>query len=296
MLKNKKISLSQFEVFLVVADSLSFTLAANTLGVSRASISQSIKALERELEVPLFLRTTRSISLTSEGESLFEQCYRLRYELDNTRDLVRSFHNKPKGKLKISCNPFLAEKVLFPILVQYKELFPDVELIVVIEERIPDFDKDQTDIAFGVNWKAPDDLIARKIGETRYMLCASPNYLKLYGAPNGLEDLKKHNFIPHTSRHTSLVGLKDASMYINLSSNISSNNVNFIKKCVLDGLGIAQFHDYVVKDEIEKGELIEVLQNVFNEKESLFIYYQKNRFVQPKLKELVKLILERVRL
>ncbi|MFC4892311.1 LysR family transcriptional regulator [Pseudofrancisella aestuarii] len=296
MLKNKKISLSQFEVFLVVANSLSFTLAANILGVSRASISQSIKALEKELEVPLFLRTTRSISLTSEGESLFEQCSRLRYELDNARALIKSFHKKPKGKLKISCNPFLAEKVLLPILMQYKEQFPDVELIIVVEERIPDFDKEQTDIAFGVNWKAPDDLIARKIGETRYVLCASPRYLKKYGVPKNLEDLKKHNFIPHISRHTSLVGLKDANSYINISSDISSNNVSFIKKCVLDGLGIAQFHEYAAIEEIKRGDLIEVLPAVFNEKESLFIYYQKNRFVQPKIKELVKIILERVQI
>jgi DNA-binding transcriptional LysR family regulator len=88
------------------------------------------------------------------------------------------------------------------------------------------------------------------------------------------------------------VSLKKNISNLCLHPDIQSNSIEFIKSCVLSGLGVAQFHDYVVLDEIKQGKLVELLPDHFKENEPLYIYYQKHRFVQPKVKELVKIILD----
>jgi DNA-binding transcriptional LysR family regulator len=136
--------------------------------------------------------------LTHEGQLFLSQCLKLKYELDSTRELISGFHSEPKGKLKISCNPMLAETFLLPKLIKYKERFPKVALDILIEERMPDIKYEKIDLVFGVNWPAPDEIIARKIRNTRYVLCASPEYIKKYGTPESIKDLKQHFYIPPT--------------------------------------------------------------------------------------------------
>ncbi len=293
-MKNSKPSLAQFETFLVVAEFKNFTKSAKYLETTKASISLAVKALEDEMGVPLFIRTTRSVTLTHQGELLYTQCQKLKEELDLTRNLVSGLHNAPKGILRISCNGALSETHLLPKLQRYMQKFPQVKIDVRFEERMPDMKHENIDLAFGVNWPGPDDIIARKICYTRYIMCASPDYLKQHGTPASLIDLNNHAYIPHSGRSlkTPLVGLKNKPpTSLHLSNPIQANNIQFIKSCVLKGMGIAQFHDYMVQNEIESGELVEILSDQFNEKEDLFIYYQKNRYVLPKVRQLVNLIL-----
>ena len=294
MRSSKELSLAHFEVFLVVVEKKSFTDAAKHLGVTKASISHAVKILEEELGTPLLIRTTRSMHLTHEGELFLSQCLKLKYELDSTRDLIKGFHSDPKGRLKISCNPMLSETLLLPKIIKYKQKYPNIDLDITIEERMPDIINEKIDLVFGVNWPAPDDIIARKISSTRYVLCVSPSYLSIHGTPKSVEDLKNHTYIPHSGRDnkTPLVSLKIDMVNLNLSPKIQSNSIEFIKSCVLAGLGIAQFHEYVVLDDIKQGKLIELFPGDFKGNEPLFIYYQKHRFVQPKVKELVKIILD----
>src|SRR5579863_8165551 len=104
-----KLALQHFETFLEVANQGSFTTAASILGVSKTAVSQTIRLLEESLKVSLFIRSTRRISLTDEGEMLFRQCQRLKDELDITRSLVGKFNQSPTGTLRISCNAYMAE-------------------------------------------------------------------------------------------------------------------------------------------------------------------------------------------
>ncbi|MCF6807988.1 LysR family transcriptional regulator [Thiotrichales bacterium 19S9-12] len=292
-MKERKLSLSNFETYLVVANLLSFTKAAKQLGISKAAISHAIKSLEDEFGLPLFIRTTRKISLTTEGELLLDQCQKLNQALDNTRSLAQKFHNNPIGKLKIMSNATLAEKYLLPCLLIYRKKFPNVSIEILIEERRPNLLEEDIDLVFGVNWPAPNDVIRRKVGETRYILCASPKYLKIHGEPQSISELKNHNYIPHSGReeHTPVIGLKK-SLQPNILSNLSSNNIEFIKACVLNGIGIAQFHEYNVIKDIKSGMLKALVIHEFNDILPLYIYYKKNRFVLPKVRQLVNIILD----
>ena len=278
-------SLQQFEIFLEVARSHGFTAASKKLGVTKAAVSHSIKNLEKSLQVPLFIRTTRSISLTDEGRLLYDQCERLQSELDVARNLVGTFKQQPQGTLRISTNPYLAESLLLPTLEVYQEKYSNVDVEILVEERLPDMQQEEIDIVFGINWPAPDDVIARKIGETRYMLVASPAYLKQYGVPTNIEELKNHRYIPHCGRAKGdiIVDLKKP-IDLNLNTPLEINNAALMKTCAIAGMGIIQLHDYMIKDEVDTGKLVEILPGYLNKAIPLYIYYHKYRFVQPKIR------------
>ncbi len=287
----KKIPISLFEVFYELILNGSFTNTAKALSVTKAAISHSIKLLEKELKVDLINRTTRTLSLTHEGNILFDYCVNLQQEIIKVRDLAESFHSEPSGILKISTIPFFARKILLKLIKEYSKNFPKVQVEVSVEEKLPNFKTQEADIVLGVNWPPPEDIIARKLAKTRYVLCASPNYINEKGIPKNLEDLSNHRVIPHRSRSTSLVNTKN-NIKVNISNpSLSADSIDFIKECTLDGLGVAQFHEYIVKQELEEGKLVEILADEFSSEQSLFIYYPKNKFVQPKIREFVNLVL-----
>lgn len=158
---------------------------------------------------------------------------------------------------------------------------------------MPDFRTQETDIILGVNWTPPEDIIARKAATTRYILCASPAYLQQNGTPKSLADLANHNYIPRKSRVTPLVNIKENKLNPRtFLSKFSANNIKFIKEFVLTGFGIAQFHEIYCNKKIQAGGLFELLKDEFLEQQDIFIYYQKNKFVQPKVKEFVNLVLK----
>ncbi|AEB27940.1 LysR family transcriptional regulator [Francisella hispaniensis] len=290
MNKHKNISISLFEAFYQLVVHGSFTNTAKALGISKAAVSHTIKQLEKELRVDLLNRTTRSLSLTHEGRLLFNYCRNLQNEIDNIRDLAESFHKEPSGTLKISTSSFFAQNILINLIKEYSKKFSKVKIEVSIEEKMPDFKANEVDIIFAVNWTPPEDIVARKIATTRYVLCASPTYLKKNGFPSNLSDLANHNYIPHKSRTTALVNTKNNKINPQtLPYSISANNIDFIKECVLNDFGIAQFHEYIVKNEIQNGQLIELLKDDFFDQQDIYIYYPKNKFVQPKVKEFVNL-------
>lgn len=286
-----KPSLKQFEYFLTVAQCQGFSAAAKQLAVSKTAVSNTIKQLEKELGVDLLIRTTRKVSLTEEGQLLLNQCQKLRQQLDITRNLVGSFHSQPSGLLTLSCNPFFAETHLMPLVFAYQKAFPKVRVEILLDERMPNMAEEMVDIVFGVNWPAPPEVVARPIAKTRYVLCAAPQYLKEYGTPSTINELSSHHFISHLGRQSpcSLVQLKQ-QLQPKMQCNLALNHIGLIKSCVLQGKGISQFHDYMVQEELADGALIELLAEKFYSEIPLYIYYQKHRFIQPKIRQFVKLV------
>ncbi len=286
----KQPSLQQFEVFLAVADQNSFTAAAKQLGVTKAAVSHQVRQLEESLKAPLFKRSTRRITLTDEGEQLAQQCRRLQRELNTARQMISQFETEPSGTLRISCNPYLLNDQLMPLIKQYQQLFPNVEIDLLVEERMPDMDKESIDCVYGVNWPPPLDIIARPIGKTRYILCASAAYLKQHGTPKKLKDLEHHRYIAHSGRdrNNTITQLKSPQQ-LKLNIPLRMNNASGMKQAALNGLGIVQLHDYVVNDALESGDLVEVLAHELKPAIDLFIYYNKYHYVQPKVRQFVTL-------
>lgn len=289
----KTATLQNFETFIAVAHSGGFTAAAEVLGISKAAVSQAVRQLESAMQVALFYRSTRKVQLTEEGKILYEQCLNLQKELEITKNILTSFGSKPVGRLKVSCNPYLADTLLLNNLKTYRQKFPKVAVEVLLEERMPDMEKEKVDIVLAINWPAPPQIVARAIGTTRYVLCASAAYLKKHGVPQTIDDLQNHHYIPHSGRSPSnvIAGLKK-KQDLNLNAHLSVNHAHFMKQCALQDLGIVQLHDYMVAPELKSGQLIEVLQGYLQSAQPLYIYFQKNRFVLPKVRQFLNLFFE----
>lgn len=141
--------LDRFEIFTLVAQTCSLSQAAQHLSLTKASLSKHIKQLESDLGVDLFLRTKQRLQLTDQGERLLQQCLRLKKELDDTRAICQEFHALPKGTLHIVALDYFAKKMFYPRLQAFMEKYPQLEIIIDISERVPNFDQEQVDIAVG---------------------------------------------------------------------------------------------------------------------------------------------------
>ena len=290
--KGKKVSASHLEMFYTLVSSGNFTMAGKHLGISKAAVSNTIKILEKELEVTLINRTTRTMSLTDEGTLLYDQCEQLHQKITEIKEITDSFHDKPSGILRISSSSFFAHKALPQIIKSYQEKFPLVDIEVNIEERIYDFKEDSLDLIFGVSWTPPDNLVARKIISTKYVLCASKTYINKNGKPKSINELASHKHVTHKGRTAAIVCLNESIFETPIDNTLLSNNAAFIKECILNGLGIGQLHEYLIRDEIKNGELISLLEDVFKKEIGIYMYYQKDKFVKPKVKEFVKIAME----
>lgn len=285
-----QITLHHFETFLIVAETGSFTIAAKKLGNSKAAISQTIKAMETQLQIPLFIRTTRKVTLTDEGRLLLTQCKRLQNELEIARNLISNFSHEPTGSLRISCNSSYAESNITYLVEKYIDEFPKVKVELIAEERMPNMQQEQIDVVFGVSWPVSEEVVRQEMGTTRYVLCASPEYLAKHGTPKTIKELEQHSYIHHIGRPKDeiVMDLKH-KVNLNIIPKLVMNNATIMKQVALENFGIIQVHDYVVKKELEEGSLVEILSEFINPRIPLYIYYQKHRFVQPKIRQFVNL-------
>ena len=283
-------SLNHFETFLCVAEQSSFTKAAKQLGISKAAVSRTIRFLETAMQVPLFIRNTRNIYLTEEGEVLFTQCQRLKEELDCTRNAIHDFKKQPTGTLKISTNPYFAKIALLGVLKKYLQQFPEMHVEIMTEERVPDMSSEHIDIVFGINWPAPLDIVAKTIAKTRYVFCASPQYLEENGTPTKISELEQQAYIPHLGRPSNnvITGLKNTPS-LNINAQLKVNQTAFMKECALNDMGIIQLHEYMLRDELAEGTLVEILDDEPKLEIPIYIYFQKHRFVQPKIRQFIHL-------
>ncbi|WP_119343675.1 LysR family transcriptional regulator [Facilibium subflavum] len=286
--------LDRFELFLLVAEFGTITLAAEKLGIAKASLSKQIQRLESDLKINLFLRHKQRLHLTDEGETLLNQCKRLCRELENTRNLCQKFHNEPTGILHVVVFSYFAKHLIYPKLKSFLNQYPKLELIIDSTEKIPDFEKEQIDIAVGFSLPVPnpDEVIQKRMMTTRYILCASPGYFKSHGKPKSLQDLHHHQYISHT-RRTGDYTLKLKPEYsLQLKPYLLVNSVYAMIECAKNDLGLIQLPLYVLKEYLDSGELIQILPEYQACDSDVYYHYPKYAHPQPKLQRFIEFFLK----
>ncbi len=265
----------------------SFSLAAEELHLTKSAISKSIKQLETTFELPLFLRNARYLELTPEGSVFYQHCLNLKAAMQRTQSVIKAMHNEPTGKLKLSVNPSLMKSLVVPIIAKYQQLFPKVVLEVLYQEDNVDMYANEIDIVIGRNLEAPDEIVLKKAFDSDHVLCATPEYIARQGGmPQVVEDLKRFAFIGHINKRSMPIR-SEYPEYINQS--LQMDSILAIKQAVLVGMGISQVHDYVVKRELQSGELIHILPEIKMPR-LLYVYYQKHNYTQPKVQRMLDLI------
>ncbi len=279
--------MSKFErinTFIKVIEENGFAAAARTLQVSPAAVSKQVTKLEKSLGVQLLKRNTRRLQLTEMGEQYYLTCKQALNQVLDIETLITWDQKEPNGILRITSNRYFAENYLLPRLAEFLAYYPKITLNLELAERFPDLSQEGIDILFGVSKLGSDDLICRKVTSTRYVLCASPSYLSQYGYPQIPADLKQHRYITHSMRQpaNSLTFLQQQTIYI--EPFLWLNDASAMLNCALQGLGIIKLHEYMVKEALATGKLIELLPQ-FNEPDlPVYLYYQPSRYLQPKIR------------
>ena len=276
--------LDRFEIFAHVAQTCNLSQTSKHLQLTKASISKQIKKLEVDLGVDLFLRNGQRLHLTDQGEILLQQCLRLKKELDDTRAICKDFHAIPKGILYVVALDYFAKKLIYPRLDGFISKYPQLEIILDISERVPDFEHEQADIAVGFSLVAPNNVIQRSLTATRHIMCASPAYIKKYGEPETLNDLREHRYIGHYARNEICNTHLKSGNEIKIKPTLVLNNVAGMIECAKAGLGIAQLPHYVLEELLNSGELIEVLSSYQAVNAPVYYFYPKFRYTQPKVR------------
>lgn len=279
--------LEKLNSFINIVESNGLAPAARKQGISTAAISKQLTSLEDELGVQLLKRTTRQITLTEVGIQYFQHCKKILADLQEAENAIAGAQDKATGVLKLLCNRYYAFHTIIPRLPEFRQQNPKLEVNIELAERFPDFEKEDIDIAYGISLEGPPELIRKRIEDTTYILCAAPNYLRHYGTPQTIHDLNTHQYISHSMRKPLDVITFKEGKEIYLPSSIVLNDIQAMRECALQGMGIVRLHQYVVADALQSGELVEILPELKTPPIPIYLYYQKSRYLLPKIRRFI---------
>lgn len=290
------INLNNIETFILVVETNSFTRAAKARGISRAAASKHVSQLEQELGVELLIRSTREVALTNEGRLVYEEFRRIADNVTEVEAMLSELKKEPSGLLSVVSGPVFAHKYILPFLDEFIKKYPKISLKLDFRHLMPNMMEEKIDIVVGVFGAGPPDTIQRAVILTRRLLCATPAYLKKAGKLKRTEDLLKHPLIIHpVNLNDPAIQLKDGKK-VNYHPRVVVNDQLAIKKCLLNNMGVGYLQRHVVDEELASGELVEVLQEYMDKKDTIPInlYYMQRRHIHSKTRLFVDFILKNV--
>jgi DNA-binding transcriptional LysR family regulator len=277
--------------FVYVAENESFTLAAKKMDISTAQVSRQISALEKRLNIKLFYRTTRKVSLTEEGRIFYQHCRGVLDGLEAAELAITNFQSKPQGKIHLTTPVTYGEQQILPLINDFMKLYGDIEVSVYLSNQQVSLVEGGYDLAIRVGKLTDSTLMAKKLGSRTNFVCASPEYLTKQGIPHSLSELSKHSCLLGTLDfwHFNEDG-KEKN--IRVKGRLRYNSGHGLVDAALKGLGIVQLPDYYVQNHIESGALISLLENYQEKEEGVWAVYPQNRHLSPRIRLFVDYLSE----
>ncbi|GAB3470053.1 LysR family transcriptional regulator [Massilia terrae] len=275
---------SELEFFVLLARHGSLSAAARALDITPPAASKRLAQMEQRLGVQLVQRTTRSISLTSEGEAYLRHAARILAEIREMEDAVSSGRDAPRGLLRVNATLGFGRTTVAPLISQFVKRHPEVEVQVEVTDRPVDLVESGFDLAIRFGTLPDRRLNARRILSNRRFLCASPKYLERYGTPKTLADLASHRCIIHRQNDDAYgiwrFSRRDHTEVVKVHGSLSSNDGDIVLGWALDGHGILIRSEWDAARFLESGRLRRVLPEFELPSADLFVYYA-SRAKQP---------------
>jgi LysR family transcriptional regulator for bpeEF and oprC len=280
------------QVFTRVVDSNSFTRAADSLGLPRATVTTAVQNLENLLQVRLLNRTTRRISLTPDGAAYYERCARILADLEEAESSFREVARGPKGRLRIDVPAPVGRLVLIPRMCEFHSRYPDIELAIGMGDRPVDLVRESVDCVIRIGELQDSTLVARRIGTMETVTCASPDYIERHGEPVALADLQQHRAVHYFSSRTGRIYDLDFVVEgevteVKVPGKVSVNDADAYVTCGLQGFGIIQPPRFMVQAHLQSGALREVLPQWQPSPMPISVVYLQNRHLSPKVRAFV---------
>lgn len=276
--------------FVNVAETESFTQASKKLAISTAQVSRQVNALEQRLNIKLFYRTTRKVSLTEEGRVFYQHCRGVLDGLDAAERAITNLQSKPQGKIKLTAPVTYGEQHILPLINDFMKQYTDIEITAYLSNQQLDLVDESFDLAIRLGKLSDSSMMAIKLTERTNYVCASPAYLEKHGIPHSLSELHKHSCLLGTRDywHFSVAG-KEKN--IRVTGILRCNSGFGLVDAALKGLGIIQLPDYYIKEHLINGSLITLLDSYKAPDEGIWAIYPQNRHLSPKIRLLVEYLL-----
>jgi len=258
------------QVFLRVVDAGSFSEAARLLRMTPSTISKLIARLETRLGVRLFERSTRRLSLTTEGRIYYERGQMLLNEFDEVERELSQGASSTGGTVRVNASVAFGVLALEPLLPAFWQAYPNVVVDLSLSDEIVDLYLDRTDVAFRIGPLPNSTMMARKIGTAKRKIVAAPAYLDKNGTPISVDDLARHNCLGFNFRRSAPVWpIKESGRIVDraVQGALLANNGETVRRMAVAGVGLARLGDYHARADIKEGRLVEVLTDVVAEDE-----------------------------
>lgn len=292
--------LQSLTLLVEILDAGNLSAAARRLKMSRANVSYHLNQLERSVGAQLVRRTTRRAEATEIGQRLYQHGLAIQSELQAARESASALGQGLVGRVRLSVPSGYGQLVMSDWLIEFKRQYPGIVLDVLFENRIEDLLRDEVDIAVRVIPEPPQNLVARELGPVRYVACASRAYAEAHALPTQLDQLASAPVVTaavvgRQLRMSAYQG--EERREVILEPTLISENFLFLRQAILAGLGIGLVPDYVVQEDVRRGEVLTALDDwrlsIFGTR--MFMLYMPNRQHTRATRTFIDFILERAR-
>ncbi len=286
--------LEAMTIFLAAIDRGSLSAASRHLGIPLATVSRRISELEAYLKTGLLLRGNRQLVLTETGRTYAASCRRLIEELDEVERIATGEYQSPQGELVISLPQVMGRLHGVPVVTDFLLAYPDISARVQLSDRHINLLEDNVDVALRTGELPDSSLVALRVGAVRQILCASPAYLAVHGTPRTLNDLTEHNCIEYEGQDVGSRWVIQGQT-VEVSGRLSVNSIEGAAAAAREGAGIARLLSYQVKDWLDSGALVTVLEGSTLPSVPVHLVYSSRRQVPLKLRVFLDFAVTRLR-
>jgi DNA-binding transcriptional LysR family regulator len=285
------------QVFSQVVESGSFAKAADRLGISTSAASRQVAELEAHLQTRLLNRTTRRVSLTESGRAFYERSVQLLADLQEAEQEAARAAVVPRGTIRLTAAVNFGVRHLAPAIAEFLAAHREVRFDVSLSDRIVDLVEEGFDLGIRIGAAGSEHIVARKLGETRLVPCASPGYLARHGAPQSPEQLEGHNCLTYE-----YVTPKDLWRFrdpaggeraVRVKGNLHSNNGDLLAEAAARGAGVVFEPAFIVGPEVRAGRLVPLLQDYVPAPGPIYAVYPSRKHLSAKVRLFVDFLVAR---
>jgi DNA-binding transcriptional LysR family regulator len=289
--------------FVEVARDGSFAGVARAHDLDPSLVSRAIAALETELGVRLFQRSTRRVRLTEAGERYLRRVEVLVDELDRAHDEARTLSSEPVGTLRLTASVAFTQVCLVPLVPEFRSLFPKLKLELLITDTNLDLVAERVDLAIRLGPQVAADVVRTKLFDTRYRVCASPAYLKRAGPLNTPEHLSAHRCLlfslPEFRSRWLFCDCAGVLSEVAIAGDIVTSNALVLRECVLAGLGPALLANWLIDRDLAEGRLVDLFAGyrvtATNFETAAWLLYPSRAFLPGKVRVAIDFLQSRLR-
>ena len=293
--------LPDMAVFARVVDAGNFSVAARQLGSTPSTVSRQIKRLEEALATRLLERSTRKVRVTESGAQVYRYCRDVVSAASGAMDAAGHLVGRPQGRVSVSAPTAFAKTVIHPLVPGFLRAYTEIDLQLLFTDHEVDPLDDDLDLVIRLTGHPPPGLAGRRLGTVRWVLCASPAYLRARGTPAHPRELAQHDclYLGETADDNRWRFRRDIeTQTVEVRGRYIANHAGARLEAAQQGFGVANLPDFAAAGALQRGELVQVLADWELQARayvgSVWLLYPPNRFLPPKVRVLIDYLAEHI--